>query len=79
MAYTKTRREMDRNLSIEQIKQKYFVNELTEKEIKAQHLLHLAKCEQFYRDSGEYSGVSATFKQNSINRIKHYIDLRTEA
>ena len=79
MKYTKTQREIDRNLSLEQIKQKYFANEPTEQEITAKHLLHLAKCEQHYRDSGEYSRISATYKQNNINRIKHYIELRTEA
>ena len=79
MKYTKTEREKDRNLSLEQIKQKYFTNKITQEEITAEHLLHLAECEQCRRNSGEYNGVSATYKQNSINRIKHYIELRTEA
>ena len=79
MAYTKTEREKDRNLSIEQIKQKYFADKITQEEITAKHLLHLAECERYRRDNGEYNRVSATYKQNSINRIKHYIELRTEA
>ena len=79
MKYTKTEREKDRNLSLEQIKQKYFTDKITQEEIKAQHLLHLAECEQHRRDNGEYNRVSATYKQNSINRIKHYIELRTKA
>ena len=79
MTYTKTEREKDRNLSIEQIKQKYFADKITQKEIAAQHLLHLAECEHHRRDNGEYNRVSSTYKQNSINRINHYIELRTEA
>lgn len=79
MKYTKTEREKDRNLSIEQIRQKYFADKTTQEKITAQHLLHLAECEQYRRDNGEYNRVSATYKQNSINRIKHYIELRTEA
>ena len=79
MEYTKTEREKDRNLSIEQIRQKYFADKTTQEGITAQHLLHLAECEQYRRDNGEYNRVSATYKQNSINRIKHYIELRTEA
>ena len=79
MTYTKTEREKDRNLSIEQIKQKYFADKITQEEIAAQHLLHLAECEKHRRDNGEYNRVSATYKQNGINRIKHYIELRTEA
>lgn len=79
MKYTKTEREKDRNLSLEQIKQKYFADKITQEEIAAQHLLHLAECEKHRRDNGEYNRVSATYKQNSINRIKHYIELRTEA
>ena len=76
---TISRKISDRNLSIEQIRQKYFSDKTTQEEINAQHLLHLAECEQYRRDNGEYNGVSATFKQNGINRIKHYIELRTEA
>ena len=79
MSNTKTEREKDRNLSLEQIKQKYFADKITQEEITAKHLLHLAECEQHRRDNGEYNRVSATYKQNSINRIKHYIELRTEA
>ena len=79
MIYTKTEREKDRNLSLEQIKQKYFTDKITQEEATAKHLLHLAECEQYRRDNGEYNRVSATYKQNSINRIKHYIELRTEA
>ena len=79
MTYTKTEREKDRNLSIEQIRQKYFADKITQEEITAKHLLHLAECEQYRRDNGEYNRVSATYRQNSINRIKHYIELRTEA
>ena len=79
MTYTKTEREKDRNLSIEQIKQKYFADKITQEEIAAQHLLHLAECEKHRRDNREYNRVSATYKQNGINRIKHYIELRTEA
>ena len=79
MKYTKTEREKDRNLSLEQIKQKYFTNKITQEEIPAEHLLHLAEYEQYRRDNGEYNRASATYKQNSINRIKHYIELRTEA
>ena len=79
MKYTKTEREKDRNLSLEQIKQKYFADKITQEEIEAQHLLHLAEYEQSRRNNGEYNRVSATYKQNSINRIKHYIELRTEA
>ena len=79
MKYTKTEREKDRNLTLEQIKQKYFADVPTQKETTAKHLLHLAECEQSRRNSGEYNGVSETYKQNSINRIKHYIELRTEA
>lgn len=79
MTYTKTEREKDRNLSIEQIKQKYFADKITQEEIAVQHLLHLAECEKHRRDNGEYNRVSATYKQNGINRIKHYIELRTEA
>lgn len=78
MKYNKTEREKDRNLTLEQIKQKYFADESTQKEITAKHLLHLAECEQSRRNSGEYNRVSETYKQNSINRIKHYIELRTE-
>ena len=79
MKYTKTEREKDRNLSLEQIKQKYFTDKITQEEITVEHLLHLAECEQHRRNSGEYNGVSAAYKRNSINRIKHYIELRTEA
>lgn len=52
--------------------------EICDKKYKADHLLHLAKCEMYRRENREYNGVSATYKQNSINRIKHYIELRTE-
>ena len=78
MAYTKTEREKDRNLSIEQIRQKYFSDKTTQEEIKAEHLLHLAECERHRRDNGEYNGIPEVYKQNNINRIKHYIELRTE-
>ena len=53
--------------------------EMCDRAATAKHLLHLAECEQYRRDNGEYNRVSATYKQNSINRIKHYIELRTEA
>ena len=72
-------RKADRQLTVEQIKEKYFSDVPTAEELNAEHLLHLAECEQHRRDNGEYNRVSATYKQNSINRIKHYIELRTEA
>ena len=53
--------------------------EMCDREATAKHLLHLAECEQHRRDNGEYNRVSATYKQNNINRINHYIELRTEA
>ena len=76
---TISRKISDRNLSIEQIRQKYFSDKTTQEEINAQHLLHLAECEQYRRDNGDYNGIPEVYKQNNINRIKHYIELRTEA
>ena len=53
--------------------------EICDRKTKAEHLLHLAECEQHRRDNGAYNRASATYKQNSINRIKHYIDLMAES
>ena len=41
-----------------------------------QHLLMLANAEKSRHD--EYVSASAEFKENSIKRILHYIEIRTE-
>lgn len=72
-------RKADRQLTVEQIKEKYFSNIPTAEELNAKHLLHLAECEENNRNNGIYNGISNTYKQNSIKRINRYITNRTEA
>lgn len=69
--------ELDGNLSIEQIKEKYFTGIETKEDYQREHLIMLAKSEEKRRVDGSYTNISEIFKQNSINRIKKYISNRT--
>lgn len=76
---SKQSRTADKNLTLEQIKEKYFYVEKTAEQLTAEHLLHLAECEETRRNDGTYSRISDVYKQNSVKRINRYINNRTEA
>lgn len=72
-------RKADRELTVEQIKEKYFSDTKSKEQLQAEHMLFLAECEENRRNDGTYSKISNIYKQNSIRRINHYISLITEA
>lgn len=67
----------DKNLTIKQIKEKYFADTSTKEDCQRKHLIILAQSEEQRRIDGTYTKSNMTFKQNSINRIKKYISNRT--
>lgn len=56
----------DRNLNIP-----------TKEDCQREHLIMLVKSEERRRNDGTYAKASVAFKKNSIDRIKHYINIRT--
>ena len=67
----------DRNLTVKQIKEKYFADTQTKEDCQRKHLVMLAENEEQKRNDGTYTNASIVFKKNSIDRIKKYIGNRT--
>ena len=63
-------------MTIDEIKARYFADATTAEASAKKHLLHLAEVET-ERQHTTYPTATTTFKANSVKRVQHYIDICT--